>query len=116
MIDAGTDLAIMARLGMTEKDLAKRHKMLAELRTKLASPVAGKPRPVLKARQPLLMQPGESLAYPTSNGHCINPYFPSKERMRPAWRQDSWSACVIIEWGPAFDFLAWYRPIVVQSA
>jgi hypothetical protein len=116
MIDAGTDLAIMARLGMTEKDLAKRHKMLAELRTKLASPVGEKPRTVLKAPQPLLMQPGEALTYPMSNGHCINPYFPSKERMRPAWRQDSWNACIIIECGHAFDFLAWYRPIVVELA
>jgi hypothetical protein len=32
MVDDGTDLALMARLGMAEKDLAKRRKMLAELR------------------------------------------------------------------------------------
>jgi hypothetical protein len=116
MIDDGTDLALMARLGMAEKDLAKRRRMLAELRSRLAAPVAGKPRAVLKAPQPLLMQPGEALAYPMSNGHCINPYFPSKERMQPAWRQDSWGACVVIECGRAFDYLAWYRPIVVELA
>jgi hypothetical protein len=117
IIDDGTDLAIMARLGMTQKDLARRRKMLEELRIKLASPlVVKKPRSELKAPQPLLMQPGEAVVYPMSNGHCINPYFPSKERIRPAWHQDSWGACVIIESGHAFDFLAWYRPIVLELA
>ena len=116
IIDEGTDLAILARLGMREKDLAKRRKMLAALRDRLAAPVSDKPRAVLKEPQPLLMQPGDALAYPLSNGHCINPYFPSKERMRPVWRQDSWGACVIVECGRAFDFLAWYRPIVLERA
>jgi hypothetical protein len=116
IIDGGTDLALMAGLGMAEKDLAKRRKVLVELRDRLAAPVAKKPRAVLKAPQPLLLQPGEALAYPMASGQCINPYFPSKERMRPVWRQDSWGACVIIECGRAFDFLAWYRPIVVERA
>jgi hypothetical protein len=116
IMDGGTDLAMMARLGMAEKDLAKRRKMLAELRERLAAPVAKKPRAVLKAPQPLLLHPGEALAYPMTSGQCINPYFPNKDRMRPVWRQDSWGACVIIECGRAFDFLAWYRPIVVERA
>ena len=114
IIDDGTDLAIMTQLGMAEKDLAKRRKMLSELRDRLAAPVPEKPRVVLKAPQPLLMQPGEALAYPMSSGHCINPYLASKDRMRPLWRHDSWGACVIIECGRAFDFLAWYRPIVME--
>ena len=116
IIDGGTDLAMMARLGMAEKDLGKRRKMLIELRERLAASVAKKPRPVLKAPQPLLLQPGEALAYPMASGQCINPYFPGKDRIRPVWRQDSWGACVIIECGRAFDFLAWYRPIVVERA
>lgn len=116
IIDDGTDLAIMARLGMAEKDLAKRRKMLSKLRDELAAPVEVKPRAVLKAPQPLLMKLGEVLAYPMSNGYCINPYFPSKDRMRPVWQQDSWGACVIVELGLAFDFLAWYRPIIVERA
>jgi hypothetical protein len=116
IIDDGTDLAMMARLGMSEKDLAKRRKMLSELRDRLAAPAAKKLRTVLKAPQPLLMEAGDVLIYPMSNGHCINPYVPSKDRMQPAWRQDSWGACVIIECGRAFDFLAWYRPIVVERA
>ena len=36
--------------------------------------------------------------------------------MQPVWRQDSQGACVIIECGRAFDFLAWYRPIVLERA
>jgi hypothetical protein len=86
IIDDGTDLAIMTQLGMAEKDLAKRRKMLSELRDRLAAPVPEKPRVVLKAPQPLLMQPGEALAYPMSSGHCINPYLASKDRMRPLFR------------------------------
>ncbi|HLY58807.1 MAG TPA: hypothetical protein VKS60_24810 [Stellaceae bacterium] len=117
VIDDGSDLAMMSRLGMAEKDLAKRRKMLEELRPKIAAPPApGRPRPVLKAPQPLLMHSGDTLAFPVSDGHCINPYFPSKEAMRPAWRQDGWGVFLVVECGHVFEYLAWYRPLVAAIA
>jgi hypothetical protein len=117
IIDERIDLGIMAGLGMSGKDLAKRGRMLEELRARLESPASpAKPRAVLRAPQPLLMQVGEALAFPVSGGHCINPYFASKEQMVPGWSRDGWGAFVVVERGHAFGFLAWYRPLVAELA
>jgi hypothetical protein len=71
--------------------------------------------------QPLLMQTGDVLVYPTFGGRCRNPYFVDQDndRMGTAaqpWQIDSWSAMVIVDSGRAFDFLAWYRPMALGSA
>ncbi len=125
IIDSGSDIATMVKLGMSPSDLKKRQKMLAELRSRIAAPVAvSKSRVVLKEPQPLLMDVGDVFAYPTFGGRCINPYFASKEldNKYPAeygstfWKQDGWSAFVIIDRGRAFDFLSWYRPLTVSKA
>jgi hypothetical protein len=101
---------------MKPADLKKRQAMLTELRSRIAAPINEKRGPVLKKPQPLVMEAGDVLVYPTSKGHCINSYFPSKERMIPKWAQDGWSATVIVETERAFDFLAWYRPATVENA
>jgi hypothetical protein len=126
IIDTGSDLATLERLGMRPADLAVRRHVLAEVRTRIVAPLprAG-PRPVLKNPQPLLMEVGDVFAYPTFGGHCINAYFKSKEQDnkyagaggRPvAWTQDGWSACVIVDRGRAFGFLSWYRPLTISMA
>jgi hypothetical protein len=125
IIDSGSDIAMMGKLGMSPSDLRKRQKMFVELRAQVAAPVAvSKSRQVLKKPQPLLMEIGDVFAYPTFGGRCINPYFASKEldNKYPAeygsrfWKQDGWSALVIADRGRAFDFLAWYRPLTVSKA
>lgn len=117
IIDEGEDLAMMSRLGLNAAGLKKRGKMLAELRQKIVSATApAKPRSVLKKPQPLLMNVGDVVVYPTARGNPINPYFPSAERMRPEWIQDGWGAAVIVEAGREFDFLAWYRPLTIANA
>jgi hypothetical protein len=116
IIDDGTDLAILARLGMKPALLRKRQQVLTELRDHIeASPLNGKLRPVLKKPQPLLMGIGDVLVYPTSRGKCINSYFPAKERI-PDWKQDGWGAAIIVDVGRAFDFLAWYRTVTPFAA
>ena len=108
---------MLSRLGMDAAGLRKRRKILADLRRSItAAAEPGKPRKVLKKPQPLVMLAGDVLVYPTSRGKNVNPYFPSKERMVPAWLQDGWSAAVIVECGHAFDFLAWYRPLTIAAA
>ncbi len=83
IIDGGEDISMLERLGMGAGDLRKRGRMLAELRTRLAAgPVAGKSRRVLKKPQPLLLDVGDVLVYPTCEGQCVNPYFASRERQR----------------------------------
>ncbi len=115
IIADGADLAAMAALGMDEKPLVKRKAMLEELRARIAAPITdAPPRKLLKAPQKLLLETGEVLIYPVCKGAPINPYAVGKEwEWVKAWRQDGWGALVIAERGLAFDYLAWYRPLVI---
>ena len=122
IIDSNKDLTNMEKLGMRASDLRKRKKVLEEVRQRIIAPAArSKPREVMREPQPLLMQSGDVLVYPTFGGRCRNPYFvdQDKDRMGTAslpWQIDSWSAMVIIDCGRAFDFLAWYRPLTLGRA
>ena len=125
IIDKGTDLATLEELGMTAPNIRKRKKILDELRARLLAPIVSKPRPVLKAPQPLLMGIGDVFVYPTCAGQCINPYIGSREMQKFhrkdgsvswEWRQDGWAAMVVVDRGRAFDFLSWYRPLTVAQA
>jgi hypothetical protein len=98
--------------------------MLQALRARIAAPpIASKPRTTLKAPQPLLMEVGDVLVYPTCGGRNINPYYASRTRNvvfdtggRKPWRQDGWGAMVVIDRGRAFGFLSWYRAITLARA
>ena len=123
IIDSDADITMLRRLGMKEADLRKRRKILVELRTRILAVRPNKRRPVLKGPQPLLMETGDVLVYPTCNGKNINPYYPAKQsnvyytRDGPIpWTQNSWGAIVIIDCGRAFDYLAWYRPLKMTVA
>jgi hypothetical protein len=115
IIDDGQDVEMLRRLGMESTLLKKRQSVLSEVRARITAISDGKRRVVLIKPQPFLMTAGDVFVYPTSQGHCINSYYPSKERI-PDWKQDGWSAAVIVEAGRAFDFLAWYRPLIVPGA
>jgi hypothetical protein len=118
IIDADDDITMLERLGMKPSDIRKRRRMLSEIRTRIETTVE-KPRTVLAKPQPLVMEIGDVIAYPTCRGRSINPYYPSKERdtqytengPKP-WTQDGWGVAVIVDCGRAFDFLSWYRPLV----
>jgi hypothetical protein len=117
IIDQDRDLATMSSLGMNETGLRARRRMLADLRQRLvASTPSSKPRTVLKEPQPYLLETGDVIVFPTTRGHCINPYFQSKEAITGGWRQDGWGAALIVERGRAFDFLTWYRPLRAPEA
>jgi hypothetical protein len=118
IIDTGADIAMIEKLGMKPAELRQRRRILDELRTRITTaPPTSKPRAVLRKPQPLLMNTGDVLVYPTCSGKNINPYFRSKEDdthytrdgLRP-WQQDGWGAIVVLDCGRAFDFLSWYRP------
>jgi hypothetical protein len=117
IITDGSDVKMMAALGMDEKSLGKRRAVLEELRRRIAAPIeTAKPRTVLKAPQKLLLAVGEVLAYPVCKGEPINPYAVGKDwAWVKAWRQDGWGAFVVVECGHVFDFLAWYRPLVITE-
>jgi hypothetical protein len=122
IIKGGSDLAIHEKLGMNPSDLAKRRKILDDLRVRLLKPKGtSRRRSVLKRPQPFLFDVGDVSVYPTCGGACINPYVASKEQGRDGagrlgWKQDSWSAMIIVDRGRAFDFLTWYRPLTLSTA
>ena len=91
--------------------------MLKELWGRIAAPIdIAKPRTVLKAPQKLLLGIGEVLVYPVCKGAPTNPYAIGKNwAWVKAWQQDGWGAFVVVERGHAFDFLAWYRPLVIAE-
>jgi hypothetical protein len=71
----------------------------------------------------MVMDVGDIVVYPTCYGKNINPYFPSKEQDKQytkegliPWTQNGWGAMVILGCGRAFDFLSWYRPLVIIEA
>jgi hypothetical protein len=102
---------------MNAAGLKMRREMLTGLRGHIAASLPpGKKRPVLRKPQPFLMEIGDVLVYPTSQGGNINPYYKSKQLMVPHWEQDGWSAAIIVDAGRAFDFLVWYRPLTLFSA
>ncbi len=114
IIDGGSDLAMLSKLGMDAAGLRKRQAMLTGLRQTLTEAAAPpKPRRVLQKPQTLLMQVGDVVVYPTSAGKNINPYFSPGKWMATSWRQDGWGAAVIVECGRAFEFLAWYAPLTM---
>jgi len=123
MIDGGTDVAALERRGMKEADLRKRRGALIQLRARiLATSTRGTSRKVLRKPQPLLMDVGDVLVYPTCEGRNINPYFRSREQNvqysrngRLPWTQNGWGATVILDCGRAFGFLSWYRPAVLAE-
>ena len=117
IIASGADLAAMASLGMDEKSLARRRAILDQIGARIADPVdPGKRRGVLKAPQKLLLEAGEVLIYPACGGKPINPYAVGKDwAWVKAWRRDGWGAVVIVNRGLVFDFLAWYRPMVLAE-
>ena len=114
IIEDGSDLAMHAKLGMAPAGLKQRQKMLAELHARLtaAPPASLKHRPVLKRPQPFLMEIGDCFVYPTSGTDCINSYCASKEKI-PNWKRDGWGSMIVVARGRAFDFLAWYSPLVL---
>lgn len=116
IIDEGSDIAMLAKLGMGSADLKKRQKMLLAVRHAVttAAPPA-RPRSVLRNPQPLVMGVGDVFVYPTSRGRCRE-FCPSGVRAAPAWVQDGWNATIIVSAARAFDFLAWYRPLTLASA
>ena len=120
IIGAAEDSAMLEKLGMNPADIRKRRRLLEDVRARILAAPIHKPRTVLKKPQPLLMDRGDVVAYPTCSGRCINPYFASKEldkqytKLGPLpWKQDGWAVAVIIDCGRAFDFLSWYRPLKI---
>ncbi len=117
LIAAETDLKAHEQLGMSGADLRKRKALLEALRQRISSaPATSKPRKVMKAPQPYVLEVGGIYIYPTADGQPINPYLGPKYFDRSSWKPDGWGLMAILERGRVFDYLAWYQPIVAARA
>ena len=116
IIDRGDDLAMMEGLGMRQADLRKRGDKLAELRARLAvAPQVSKPRAMMKAPERYVLDLGVLYACPVQGSNCINPYRGKKNHNGSPWLADGWRQFVILNRGRAFDYLAWYHPLVAKK-
>jgi hypothetical protein len=117
IIESGMDLRLHEQLGLSSAALRKRAKLLEDLRGRLVStPAASKPRKVMKAPQPYLLETGGVYVYPTRRGVPVNPYMPAENFERGAWQPDGYGLMIVLDRGRAFDFLAWYQPLVAARA
>jgi hypothetical protein len=116
IIDRGDDLTMMEKRGMKAADLRKRGAKLAELRATLAAaPSLSKLRAMVEAPEPYVLETGVLYACPVQGSSCINPYFSKKLLERFPFAPDGWRQFVILERGRAFDYLAWYQPLVCKK-
>lgn len=116
IIDRGDDLAMMEKRGMKLSDLRKRGAKLAELRARLAAaPHLSKPRATIKVPEPYVLEVGVLYACPVNGSNCLNPYLSKKHSAHSPWIPDGWRQFVILDRGRAFDYLAWYQPLVCRK-
>jgi hypothetical protein len=109
IIDDGLDLRMKQTLGMSDPDLAKRRRMLDELRRKWATP---HPKPVARKVQAqpdaFIFEPGDCVCYPVKEtGRTINPYF-ARPEADPDWRHDGYGAMAVLTRGHYLGTFAWY--------
>jgi len=115
IIDRGDDLNTMEKRAMKPADLRKRGARLAELRARLAAaPRASKPRATIKAPEPYVLDVGVLYACPVRGGN-INPRGGKENFDGSPWIPDGWRQFVILNRGRAFDYLAWYQPLVCKK-
>src|SRR5437762_2228551 len=115
IIDRGDDLDMMEKRGMKQAELRKRGAMLTEVRARLAAaPRASTPRATIKAPEPYVLEVGVLYECPV-RGDNINPRGGKKNFDGSPWIPDGWRQFIILNRGRAFDYLAWYQPLVCKK-
>jgi hypothetical protein len=113
--ETGEDLALLEELGANPKAIAKRRKETGSLVERLRNPRPAKPRKVLKKPQPLLLEPGEALVWPTDRGASINPYVSVDLLWKlGGFNQDGWGFGIVTDAGHHFQVFAFYAVQVLK--
>lgn len=107
IVDTGLDLKIKRALGMDERDLVKRERLLHDLRAKWAKP---NPKPVkrtIKSKpDAFIFEVGDCATFPmTEADAAINPYF---TKLDPRWEPDAYGALAVLARGHHLNVFAWY--------
>jgi len=113
VVAGGEDLERKRALGMSEKDIARRANLLNELAAKLAQPnSAPKNRRILRRPERFVLEVGDCLVYPTSDGDPRNPYVSAAREeafyaIRP-WEQTGWGSAIVLSRSHHFAVFARY--------
>ncbi|MGH6929407.1 MAG: hypothetical protein ACREEV_13900 [Dongiaceae bacterium] len=108
IIEAGEDVVMLEKLEAEPKTIAERRKETTKLLAQLRDPRPAKQRRPLKTPQPLLLEPGEALAWPTDRGNAINPYVPEDLLWKlGGFTQDGWGFGIVTEAGHHYHVLAY---------
>lgn len=115
IIEAGEDLAMLTELEAEPKTIAERRKETAKLLTRLRDPRPAKRRRPLKTPQPLLLEPGEALTWPTEGGDSINPYVTEDQLWKlGGFTPDGWGFGIVTDAGHHYQVLAYYAVQVLR--
>jgi hypothetical protein len=115
IVEDGEDVAALRALEASEGTIASRQRETGKLIERLRRPRPAKQRKPLKKPQPLLLQQGEALTWPTDKGDAINPYVPSEDLWKlGGFTQDGWGFGVVAEAGHQFHVLAYYAVEILK--
>ena len=115
IIEAGEDLAMLKQLEAEPQTIAERQKATAKLLARLRDPRPAKKRRPLKAPQPLLLEPGEALTWPTDGGNAINPYVAEDQLSKlGGFKPDGWGFGIVTGAGHHYQVLAYYVAVVLK--
>jgi hypothetical protein len=120
IINAGSDLAAKRSLGMREADLTRRARLLADLAQKWNTE---NPKPrrrrVLTEAEPFVLQVGDCLVYPTSEGKARNPYVGPRQEASQykihAWEADGWGSAIVLNQYHKYGVFARYVLALLAS-
>jgi hypothetical protein len=115
IVEAGEDVAMLKELDADPKTIAERQRETAKLLPRLRDPRPAKKRRPLKAPEPLLLERGEALTWPTDGGNSINPYVPEDQLWKlGGFKQDGWGFGMVAEAGHHYHVLAYYAVQVLK--
>ena len=115
IIEAGEDVAMLKALEAEPKTIAERRKETTKLLARLRDPRPEKRRRPLKAPQPLLLEPGEALTWPTDGGNSINPYVAEDQLWKlGGFTPDGWGFGIVTDAGHHYQVLAYYAVLVLK--
>jgi hypothetical protein len=115
IVEAGEDVAKLEELEAEPKTIAERRKETTKLLARLRDPRSAKRRRPLRTPQPLLLEPGEALTWPTDRGGSINPYVSEDQLWKlGGFTQDGWGFGIVTEAGHHYQVLAYYAVQVLK--
>ena len=105
LIDRGVDVVAQQKLGQSAAGLAKRNRVLEEVRNRIAESQSGaKKRSIMRKPEPFLMEVGEVMLYPLCDGKCRNAYIAKRENQmagpfnaRVPWTSNGWGVAIIAD-------------------